>query len=448
MSHPLLSTLRRLAEGTLAAVLAALLLPGWCWRLLRWPGDAAVRRDFRRARARWGRWIARGLEDWRVTWWPLYQVDGQGTLARRWLALECAALRAARPQASAPAGFVVYTPGHIGDLLHVVPMLDALRRQRPDVPVTWVVGPWVADLAARTQPGVRVLAFAPPLPQFRRGRARGLSSRALQDQLPRDVSLFLSTSATDPVTAWIAVCCRPGQWIGMAPEPAGMVLADRQAFLPYERDRYEAEAVMALLAPAGLVPESPALRFPVSSGDRAAALGAREASGLPGPERYVVMAPGSGWPGKNWPPERFGALAESLQRSCGARTLVIGAPDESAIGDAVVEAGGGSAVSVTGRTSLAQSAALVAGSALFVGNDSGLLHVAAAVGVPSIGLFGPTRPGRWAPRGDRHVALRAVDHCEGCLPWHPRARCRHDGACMKKITVEEVAAAAQRMLSR
>ena len=447
MPHPILSSLRRLAEGTAAFLVVAALLPGWCRRLLRWRGDAAVRRDFARARTRWGRCLRKGLSDWRVAWWPLYEIDGQRTLARRWLALEWGALRATRPEQQAKPGIVVYTPGHIGDLLHVAPMLDALLRQRPAEPVTWVVGPWVESLATRLMPAVRVLAFAPPLPQFQRGRVRGLAPRALQDALPPNVALLLSTSATDPVTAWIAASCRPRQWVGMAPEPAGMMLADRQEFLPYERDRYEADAVMALLAPAGFSVETAALRFPLSTDDRRAALAAREAAGVAGSEPYVAMAPGSGWPGKNWPAERFGEVAARLKASRGLRTVVLGGSDEKLLGDAVVKASGGAAVNLAGRTSLGQSAALVAESALYLGNDSGLLHVAAACQVPSVGLFGPTRPGRWAPRGTRHIALRAVEACDGCLPWHPRASCLHDGACMKKIEVEDVTAAAERLVS-
>jgi ADP-heptose:LPS heptosyltransferase len=447
MLRKLLSSLRRFGEGAAAFVLAAALWPAWGGRLLRWPGDVAVRRDFGRARARWGRCLRRGLSDWREAWWPLYEVDGQRTLLRRWLALEWGALRSARPAAATAPGIVVYTPGHIGDLLHVVPMLDALLRRQPGVPVTWVVGPWVQGLARAVAPGARVLAFAPPLPQFQRGRARGLSPRGLREQLPGSVSILLSTSATDPVTAWLAACCRPRVWVGMAPEPAGMVFAEQQTFQPYERDRYEAEAVMALLAPAGLAPEPVRLRMPVAPGDQASARALRESLGLPPSDRYVTMAPGSGWPGKNWPADRFGAVAAALQAARGVRTLVLGGPDEVALGDAVAGAGAGAAINLAGRTSLGQSAALVAESALYIGNDSGLLHVAAACGVSTVGLFGPTRPGRWAPRGPRHVALRAVESCDGCLPWHPRARCRHEGACMKKIAAAEVTAAAERLLA-
>ena len=78
---------------------------------------------------------------------------------------------------------------------------------------------------------------------------------------------------------------------------------------------------------------------------------------------------------------------------------------------------------------------------------SALLLLAAALQIPTVSLFGPTSPGKWAPQGPQHVALRKVDQCPHCFPWHPRATCAERGRCLKLITVPDVVQAMERVLA-
>ena len=75
---------------------------------------------------------------------------------------------------------------------------------------------------------------------------------------------------------------------------------------------------------------------------------------------------------------------------------------------------------------------------LFVGNDSGLLHFAAALDVPTVSIWGPTSPGKWGPKGDLHRSIRKMERCADCIYWDYRETCRHDDACMKAVEVAEV----------
>jgi ADP-heptose:LPS heptosyltransferase len=85
---------------------------------------------------------------------------------------------------------------------------------------------------------------------------------------------------------------------------------------------------------------------------------------------------------------------------------------------------------------------------LLVCNDSGPLHLAAAFETPSVALFGPTVASKWQPPGPQHKMIQKSGFCEGCVGWHPAARCLHDGACMKSITMDEVSAVVAHLLSR
>lgn len=114
----------------------------------------------------------------------------------------------------------------------------------------------------------------------------------------------------------------------------------------------------------------------------------------------LVLGPGGRFPGKRWPPDRFAALARALR----AEPLVLGGPGEEALCAGVAEASGGR--SLCGALDLPGAAALLGRARLFVGNDSGLMHLAAAAGAPTIGLFGPSDEAIYGPFGPKTVALR------------------------------------------
>ena len=142
-----------------------------------------------------------------------------------------------------------------------------------------------------------------------------------------------------------------------------------------------------------------------SAADRAAA-----AVLLPASETWIGLGPTANWAGKVWPAERFIQLFESLSnRLPGARAVVFAGPGEAerAMAAPVLAALPG-AVDVVGRLTLPEAAACLARCALFVGNDSGLMHLAAAAGAPTLGLFGPTPASEYAPRGRRAAAVLAA----------------------------------------
>jgi heptosyltransferase-1 len=152
---------------------------------------------------------------------------------------------------------------------------------------------------------------------------------------------------------------------------------------------------------------------------------------------FAIVNPGAGWGAKQWPPERFGEVARALAVH-NIKTLVNATADEAALASAVVEASCANAYEL--RCSIGQLTALTRRARVFIGGDTGPLHLAAALGVPVVGLYGPTDPARTGPFGTRAIPLR---HAESETTFsHHRAT----EAGLLKITAEEVISAARHLL--
>jgi heptosyltransferase I len=152
---------------------------------------------------------------------------------------------------------------------------------------------------------------------------------------------------------------------------------------------------------------------------------------------FAVLNPGAGWGGKQWPAGRFGAVAQALAKH-NIKSLVNAPPGEETLAQAVVEAGGGHAFAVHG--SLGQLISLTRRALIFIGGDTGPMHLAAALGVPTVALFGPTDPARTGPFGDQAIALRHPES-ETTFSHH-----RKPDAGLLQIGAEEVIAAARHLL--
>ncbi len=154
---------------------------------------------------------------------------------------------------------------------------------------------------------------------------------------------------------------------------------------------------------------------------------------------------------KEWPAERFAQVGDALVREAGAGVLITGAQSDISQAWKVAALMHEEALVVAGRTTLGQLAALLAESDLVIGADSGPLHLAVAVGTPSIHLFGPSDPdlfGPWSVRPAEHVVIRTDWPCAPCrrLDFSPRELPAH--RCLEAISAEAVLRAAEDLLQR
>jgi len=149
----------------------------------------------------------------------------------------------------------------------------------------------------------------------------------------------------------------------------------------------------------------------------------------------VCLHPGARWWFKSWPSERFGALADLIQTETPAQALFLGGEQERPKEARIAWAMKTPFRSLIGRTGLQELGAVLARAALMVSNDNGPMHMAAALGVPVIGLFGPSDPVVWGPWGDGHRTFYKGLDCRAC--FHPDCF-RGEQNCMRQITLGEV----------
>lgn len=155
---------------------------------------------------------------------------------------------------------------------------------------------------------------------------------------------------------------------------------------------------------------------------------------------YAVLVPGARWKTKIWPAEKFGSVASMLS----LRSVVVGSSGDRALADTVVAQSGDKAVSVAGKTNLRELIEIMRAAEVVITNDSGPMHIAAALNVPVVAIFGPTSPKRTGPYGKGHVVLQAEADCVPCF----KRDCSDNITCMNEITPDAVYQAVLRVLRR
>ena len=318
----------------------------------------------------------------------------------------------------------------LGDTLHALPAVAELRDRLPAT-VDWAVQPAFAPLVRAFACVDRV--FEVPRPARPREWARALS--ALRREPPWDLVVDFQGLLK---SALVARAARAPRRIGPSFAREGSRLLYTEIAGRRDKSRHAIDECFDVLRHLGIpVPAEPRfpLSVPVPDPD---ALDPPELASLSGPR--VAVAPYSRWPSKNWPAERFAEAIRLLVQERGARVHVLGGPGDRAGAQAILDAAGVPAANHCGAFSLVESAGLLSRCEALLTNDSGPMHLAAALGVRCVALFGPTSAARTGPYGPRHAILRAEPEC-------PRAPCRRRvcplgaGACLASIPAARAVAA-------
>lgn len=333
--------------------------------------------------------------------------------------------------------------GALGDILHALPAMTALRQAHPDWGIDWVLEPrWRALLATEggvrlspAQPIVDNLHFAPtkqwgkaPFSRQTLDEIRAL--RAALREGEYDAVLDLQGAIRSAVLARFSSCDRR---IGAA-EPweraARWLYTERVATRGTHVIEQDVELASAVVGDA-LRPVQPWLPMDPVAGDWADKLLSATARSA------VLLNPGAGWGAKRWPVERYAVVAQGLIE-CGCRVLVNAGPGEEALAEVIVRSTGGAATALA--CTLAQLIALTRRIALVIAGDTGPLHLACALGRPVVGIYGPTDPSRNGPFGTQFIVLRS-----------PRSRRDHSRltapeAGLLTIEPDEVLRAAETLL--
>ena len=302
----------------------------------------------------------------------------------------------------------------LGDVVHALPVAATLRAARPRARLAWIVERREAAVL-REHPAIDEVIVADTR-AWRRARRPAAARAALADlralrcrlrQWRFDIALDLQgLMKSGLITAACGAPLRVGFAAGWGREPLHALFVNRRV-QPPPTARHVVEQYLALLAPLGIAERRVEFRLPTAPVVEARVEEWLAAAGLKPHRRLVVLNPGAGRADKRWPVEHFAVLARRLAHEADAHPLVTWGPGEEAAARSIVE-GSGTAV-LAPPTDLDALLALLRRASVVVAADTGPLHMAAGVGTPCVGLFGPTVASRNGPYGEGHRALTSPD---------------------------------------
>ncbi len=322
----------------------------------------------------------------------------------------------------------------IGDVIHGIPVACALRDHFPNALIAWVAEGRAGDLL-RSHAAIDELIQVPRRWLKSAGEVRALRRRLREQRF--DITLDLQGLTKSAIAARLSGARRRIGFAGKMGREFSRVLNNERIEV---RSDHVVDRYLELLRPLGI--EAPEVRFdvPRHADDTVAVVEFLDQHELF--SRPAIINPGAGWPSKRWSNERFAAVAKHLGDTYGVMSIVVWAGDEEhQWAKEIVASSGGHAV-LAPRTSLTELAELCRMARLFVGSDTGPMHLAAAVGTPCVGLFGPMPAERNGPYGEGHIALQRAR-----LEGTSREKRTADNATMLAITIDDVCVACDQIFS-
>lgn len=328
-------------------------------------------------------------------------------------------------------------PSSLGDIVHAMPTLAVLRKRFPQAEVTWLVKRQWASLVEVIEGVDHVCAVEQGLMGWLR---RVPDLRAAAFDLVVDLQGLFRSGAM----AWLTGC---GRRVGFANAREGSpwFYTQRVAVLTgsmHAVDRYllVAEALGAAR------PKEPRFDFIDRPEDRQGVEMLLTAAGVTISSPWIAMNVSARWETKRWPPQQFAEAADRLADAQGIPIVFMGGPAERPETRAVMALMRTKAVDLTGQTPVGLLPGLLRRAAVLVSNDSGPMHIAAAVGTPVVALFGPTDPVKTGPYGQGHVVLSNAVECRPCFRRECSRAVRLE--CLTGVNPEQVVHAVQQQLGR
>ncbi len=377
----------------------------------------------------------------------------------------------AHDEARSPS-IALIRPDHLGDLLFTTPAIRLLRETDPKARITGLVGPW-SKAVIESNPHIDEIVLC-PFPGFTRQKKRSVFEPY--------VTLLRYARQLRQRGFDLIVILRFDHWWGALlaylagiPRRVGYDVAEVQPFLtdivPYSHGRHEVEQNLALVErvssfgtsarsvePFGVSgygwrTGSWPLEFHLTADDEEFAKGYLAGHEVEDSDLLICIHPGAGAPVKLWRNEAWAQVADTLAKQYGAKIILTGSSEESPLCRAIAEQMTTQPIVAAGETSLGELAAILARCRLVLGVDSGPLHLAVALGAPTVHLFGPVDSRTFGPWGDpaHHIVVTSGDmdmmDCIPCnrLDYLPAEL--HQHPCVRNITVEQVLEAVAKLIT-
>ena len=325
--------------------------------------------------------------------------------------------------------FLIVRLGALGDIVHTVPAVAALRRAYPNARIDWVVDGRHAGFAELVTCVDRIVTLSKATVSAWVDLVRQL--RPHRYDVALDFQGLMKSAVLARASGARSV---HGFSIWHLREKGA-----RPFYSQVDENAQPAHVIhknLSLLSTVGV--SAAAIEFPLARTSSAALDAVRRETGG-GP--FALINPGAAWPNKRWPAARFGEVAAFLREVRGLQPFVLWGPSEQVLAQDVVDSSGGVA-RVAPQTTTVDLLELSRAAALMVSGDTGPLHIAAAAGTPLVAIFGPTDPDRNGPWSPEDVVVSRYASC-GC---HYQRQCRQTDWCLNEVTVAEVTAGIQHRL--
>ena len=323
---------------------------------------------------------------------------------------------------------VVRIPNWIGDVLFALPALESFKAALPEAEIWLAADPRVKDLFAAGEYADRIVAL-PTLHKWKdlRAAAKTLEARRF------DIGLLLTNSFSSALL--FAAARIPERW-GYRRDGRGLFLTKSVLGKVEDPPSHMVHFYLRLLEGLGLKTLPPEIKLPAPAEGQERARKRLAALGADLSKPLIILNPGAAFgPAKRWPASRFAALGRLLQERTNAAIAVTGAPEDAAAAEEIASALTEKPIDLVGKTTLGELLGITSLAAVFVTNDTGPMHIANALRVPVVGLFGPTDPRVTAPFHAPATVIKKED--VPCWPCSNRA-CPFDHRCLLRISAAEV----------
>ena len=330
--------------------------------------------------------------------------------------------------ASSIQNILIFSFSHIGDAVLSTVVIPPLREYFPDTRIHVLVGP-VAQEVFRGDARINdVIVYD------NRGVHAGLSGKSRLVKELKGKQFDLVIDLRDSFWARFVGGVR---W--------GTSLSQRLA--AGYKNSHAVGRYLDILRLRGVESGDAAPEFYLSDSEKQVAADFLSRNGVTESDVLIGIHPGGGWPYKLWPVERFAALGDLLNQNYGAKILIFAGPDEASLRDQMLNEMKSPPI-LAQDTGLRETAALIQRCQLYIGNDTGPMHISAAVGTRAIAIFGPTNARRSGPYGDEHIVIAEKIHCSPCHPGRKPGGCKR-GSClaMEAVSLEQVAETVERILT-
>ena len=327
----------------------------------------------------------------------------------------------------------------IGDVLLSTPVIKALRDSYPNAYIAAMVSPYAKDIVDGNPYLDEVIIYDKD--GKHKSWRRSLKFAQNLKKKKFDLTFLLHPTNRAHLVAFFAGIPRR---IGYD-RNFRFLLTDRIKHTKQLGQKHEVEYAFDLVRCLGIETKDKILFMPIKPESERWAEELFKREGIKASDRLLALHPAASCPSKVWPNERFAQVADKLVQQYGFKVLVISGPKDLALAERVIKHMHKPAINLSGKTSVSQLASVLKRCNLFISNDSGPVHIAAAVGTPVISIFGRNQaglsPARWGPIGKKDKILHKEVGCIECLAHN----CIKEFACLKAITVDDVVKAVESM---